>query len=35
VSFELDGESLDCKNLEVQTDISRDREIVLTYRPAG
>ena len=35
VSFELDGESLDSKNLEVQTDISRDREIVLRYRPGG
>jgi hypothetical protein len=35
VSLELDGESLDSKNLEVQTDISRDREIVLRYRPGG
>jgi hypothetical protein len=35
VSLELDGESLDSKNLEVQTDISRDREIVIRYRPGG
>ncbi len=35
VSLELDGEPLDGKDLDVQTALSRDREIVLKYRPGG
>jgi hypothetical protein len=34
VSLELDGQGVDGDGLELQTDLSRDREIVLTYRTA-
>lgn len=35
ISLELDGKPVDGGGLEVQTDLSRDREVVLTYSPAG
>ena len=34
VSLDLDGKRVDGDGLELQTDLSRDREIVLTYRTA-
>jgi hypothetical protein len=34
VSIDLDGKRVDGNGLEVQTDLSRDREIVLTYQTA-
>jgi hypothetical protein len=34
VSLDLDGKRVDGNGLEVQTDLSRDREIVLTYQTA-
>ena len=35
ISLELDGEPLNGTGLDIQTDLSRDREIVLRYSPAG
>jgi hypothetical protein len=35
VSLDLDGKQLGGDSLEVQTDLSRDREIVLTYESSG
>jgi hypothetical protein len=35
LSLQLDGKPVSGDGLEVQTDLSRDREIVLTYRTAG
>jgi hypothetical protein len=35
ISLELDGEPLKGGGLDVQTGLSRDREIVLRYSPAG
>jgi hypothetical protein len=35
IALELDGKPLNSGALEVQTDLSRDREVVLRYSPAG